>query len=265
MEHFNGIPPKGVKEKNMYVLHLDTPRIVILCSVIIGVIVISFLLGMNLFKSTEKPEDMLAQKDKLMNIPLPNAGLDNKPGVPGEDNLLPPLDEPGKNTVSKDDKNALQDSRENHIASMDKNPGRGDILNTDNIKDILPPADENRKASAENPVKKTRKSVNKKNKTAKKQRVVEVAEKEKSDTHRRSIKNGFAVQVASFDSRSKAVSEIGRLKKLSYDAYIDKSEVKGKNYYRVRIGPIASKARAVELLNEIQENNRYEGSYLVKE
>ncbi len=69
MEHFEEFHQKGVKEKNMYTVNLDTPRIIIVASVAIGVIIISFLLGMNLYKSHEKPPDALAQRDSLLDLP----------------------------------------------------------------------------------------------------------------------------------------------------------------------------------------------------
>ncbi|HDP79988.1 MAG TPA: hypothetical protein ENN21_04000, partial [Spirochaetes bacterium] len=142
MEHFNGIPPKGVKEKNMYILHLDTPRIIILCSVILGVVVISFLLGMNLFKSSDKPEDLLATRDKMTDFTLPGSGLDNN-GMAGEETLLPPLDNAGKNNpLPGEDRISDPLSKEQSIASLEKNPGHGDILTSENIKDILPPLED---------------------------------------------------------------------------------------------------------------------------
>ena len=74
----------------------------------------------------------------------------------------------------------------------------------------------------------------------------------------------YSIQVASYDKRSKAKKEMRALKSMRYDAYVDKSKVNGRNYYRVRIGPISSKREAVGVLNDIQDNERYEDSYLIR-
>ena len=71
--------------------------------------------------------------------------------------------------------------------------------------------------------------------------------------------------MASFDTLSKAENEKSILKSKRYDAYIDKGLVNGKNYFRVRIGPVSSSKKASELLNEIQGDSRYASSYMVRE
>ena len=49
-----------------------------------------------------------------------------------------------------------------------------------------------------------------------------------------------------------------------YNAFIDSAHINGKKFYRVRIGPIYSKKKACELLDEISINSRYEESYIIK-
>lgn len=70
--------------------------------------------------------------------------------------------------------------------------------------------------------------------------------------------------MASLDSKSKAMQEQNKLKKMQFDAYVDKVNVNGKRFYRVKIGPIATKKKAVQILQELQDN-KYEESYLTKE
>jgi cell division protein FtsN len=72
------------------------------------------------------------------------------------------------------------------------------------------------------------------------------------------------VQVASYDTLAKAEKEKNNLKAKRFDAYIAKSEVNGKNYFRVRIGPVGSSRQAHELLEDVQRDSRYAGSYMVK-
>ena len=87
MENFDHQHQENMKEKQFYLLHLDTPRIIIVSSVIIGLIVISFLMGMNFiggdsssqqiaannsFKSMDKNANLL---DESIPSPLMNRSI----------------------------------------------------------------------------------------------------------------------------------------------------------------------------------------------
>ncbi|HEY1405381.1 MAG TPA: SPOR domain-containing protein, partial [Spirochaetota bacterium] len=93
--------------------------------------------------------------------------------------------------------------------------------------------------------------------------VVEVSDaKIKPEAH---ASHGFVLQVASYDKSDSAKSEVKKLKAMEFDAYYDKAQVKGKEFFRVRIGPIASKDKALQMLDEIQTNPRYEESFVTQE
>jgi cell division septation protein DedD len=258
MEYFDQTPHKGIKEKNMYVLHLDTPRVIILCSVIVGIIVISFLLGMNL----TKPGD--PQKDAAGDFSISENGL----APTGDDGLPPPETELAKNpSLPHDEKGAEPPAKLNdHPAIGAKNAPPADIITSENLKDIAPPTAEVKKATAsdEDP-KINKRNEPRKTKRSKKQKVVEVSSGEKGLKDADAVKNHYSIQIAAFDTRSKAQHEISALKKLSYDAYMDRTQVNGRNFFRVRIGPIASKKKAIDMLNELQENDRYDESFLIRE
>jgi len=104
-----------------------------------------------------------------------------------------------------------------------------------------------------------------KEKTRKKNIVEVSSDNEKFYKKDSSRKKLFAIQVVSHDTKVKALNEIKKLKKLNYKAFIENSVVNGRKYFRVRIGPIASKQKALRTLNEIQNLNRYEESYMIKE
>jgi cell division septation protein DedD len=258
MEYFDQTPHKGIKEKNMYVLHLDTPRVIILCSVVVGIIVISFLLGMNL----TKPGD--PQKDIAGDFSIAENGL----APAGDDGLPPPETELAKNPpLPHEEKGAEPPAKLNdHPAIGAKNEPPADIITSENLKDIVPSNAEVKKANAaEDNVKLHKKSEPGKTKRSKKQKVVEVSSGEKGLRNADAVKNHYSIQIAAFDTRSKAQHEISSLKKMSYDAYMDRTQVNGRNFFRVRIGPIASKRKAIDMLNELQENERYGESILVRE
>jgi len=288
MEQFDGKAPRGVKEKSVYQLHLDTPRIIIISSVIIGVIIISVLVGMNLKKADGTDGD-IAKKDGL-ELPLSNAEkelsmLANK--VPGMGET-PPAAKPGE--LSDKDKLFQKDpagaiipggpAKPDGAAHPEKEAApSGDILTKDNIKEIIPPV---REASLDKPKKhklaKEAKGKKKdgeparmsagtkeREKKAKKNKVVEVASKTKDADDPAPRRHGFMIQIGSYDNRTKADAEKARLEKMNYDAFVDKTMKNGKRYFRVRVGPIASKRNAINTLNDLQDNTRYRDSFMVKE
>ena len=288
MENFEP-RPKGVKEKNLYVVHLDTPRIIILSSIIVGIITASFLLGMSLMK-----DDKSSQK----NFALNDFSVDEKSGIDLFSKEVPPL--PGFNLSDegKEDVN-LPASRLSDTSSEtaddisipgetgtvtthagEINRGKADVLTGDNIKEIIPPVSRDKKPAAKT-VKQARVETKPKEKpvrqTAKKDEKAKPAEKRIADSgnsrvqevsrdiETRKTAGGFAVQVASYDVLARAEQERNILKSKRFDAYVDRTVVNGKNFYRVRIGPVASKDKAFQLLEEVQSDSRYAGSYMVKE
>lgn len=288
MEQFDGKAPTGVKEKSIYQLHLDTPRIIIISSVIIGIIIISVLIGMNLKKQGGPGEGDIAKKDAGLELPLHNAekelnALANKvPGMGDPSQAMKPGESPEKDkAVQKDPANAIIPGGPAKVipAHPEKDSAASnDILTKDNIKEIIPPVKEashdknKRKKLAKSEKKKdaddgARLSANRKDreKKGKKNKVVEVASKTKDGDDSSPRGRGYVIQIGSYDNRAKADAEKARLEKLSYDAFVDKTMKGGKKYFRVRVGPIASKKSAINTLNDIQDNTRYKDSFMVKE
>lgn len=264
MEHFDEFHQKGIKEKNMYTVNLDTPRIIIVASVAIGVIIISFLLGMNLYKSHEKPGESVAGRDSILDLPADSITPAKLPS--GEENMLNAQAEidrllaPG---AAEKDKSAP--AKINEFAAMEKHVPSQDLLTSESIKEIIPPTPDPQKAviPVENS-KPTKKQAVKKGDKQRKQKTVEVVsvnKKAAAGSHR----DAYSVQVAAFDKKSKAAAEIENLKKMNFDAFMDRTQINGKSYFRVRIGPIATKSRALDILNEIQEDSRYAESYMVRD
>lgn len=272
MENYDPREPKRVKEKSVYLLHLDTPRIIIISSVLIAVVIIAFLFGMNYNKPADRDKDLLSQKETVFDAPLADRKdmelLDNKGQNPsGEEGITADKQSLDKSPLVKDDLVKNDDLRRNDPPVTDRieKGKKGDILPPDGAKDVISSAKDDGKTDAEAPVKKTgKKSSSKKDARKKNQKVVEVAMKHKaSGTEDR--KEGYSIQVASFDNKTKAQSEVNTLKKMEYDAYVDRAQLKGKDFFRVRIGPVSSKKKALQILNELQEKDKYEESYMVKE
>jgi hypothetical protein len=62
MEQFD-IPHQRIKEKSVYLLHLDAARIILISSAIIGIIIVSFLLGMNFVKGGDVAKTLMTKND----------------------------------------------------------------------------------------------------------------------------------------------------------------------------------------------------------
>ncbi len=273
MEHFEQGTQKPVKEKSVYLLHLDTPRIIIICSVVIGIMIVTFLIGMH-FTDDNGSSRMASQEDTLLPPGLGDGSINPLEGESSlldsssnplildqdKENLLMPESE--KDTAGKDTLKSGKDIADSKTGTDETE----DVLNREVIEKVAPPKKIEKAKKSEPKKKSSRVARTKKSKpdTGKK-KVVEVSSKHKQPSHTVVPKGQYVIQVASFDTSSKASKEVGRLKSLRFDAFVDRARVNGKTFYRVRIGPIPSKVRAISMLNDIQDMKRYRTSYMVQE
>ena len=280
MEQFN-IPHQKVKEKSVYVLNLDIARIILISAGVIGIIVVSFLLGMNFVKGGEGAKTLITRNDIFDSQKELDMLKTNVPDGADEDELSKSLDDKmlGSDKGEKGTDRGMTDKGKKEDKTAGLKDESSNLLTTDAIqaekdsKKKTPAADQadSKKLSrsddddpADKPAKKQQvKSVTKKKKNAK-SKVVEVSG-EKKDQGKSAGSGHYTIQVASFDKKARAQSEVKSLKDMKYDAYIDESNVKGKQYFRVRIGPVASKQKALSLLKGIQGDERYQESYMVRE
>lgn len=153
-----------LREKNVYLLHLDTPRILIISSVIIGLIIVSFMIGINFNKKNKDSNDMLTQKDPFIDAPVLENGRDdiplNKMNQQPADNKLSLNSPENENMPLNDEKSILQYNSENANQNKDlkennNNSKSNDAVVSDNSKDTIQPVKE---ASNTNDSKNTEKS-----------------------------------------------------------------------------------------------------------
>jgi DedD protein len=64
---------------------------------------------------------------------------------------------------------------------------------------------------------------------------------------------GYTVQVASSQREEKALALVDRLKTKGYPAYIEKVELKGKSWYRARVGSFKNKDDAQKLVDKLKK------------
>jgi cell division septation protein DedD len=264
MEQFNHQDNGPVKEKSVYLLHLDGPRILILSALIIGLITIAVLVGMKITDGN-KSDEILAQNDAL---------VDSSNALPGAPDAVDPLKEPIPDLQPSQNPAVPSTSPDQSVAQNtvvpvpslnDSKKVESDILTGDTVHSVVPPSSTGNKHSKKKIVSSKRKSKSHISRKRNRDEVVEVSSdtRTKSDSH--AVIHGFVLQIASYDRSDSAKNEVRKLKEMDYDAYYDKTQVKGKDFFRVRIGPIASKDKALQMLDEIQENPRYEESFMTKE
>ena len=241
-----------VKEKSVYLLHLDGARILILSAITIGLLTVAFLIGMKISGDGENQQP-IAQNDALIDQAAPlDQTLDPSQGI------LPEAPAVQDAAAAQNPPASLPDLP----VANGKTPAApaADIMTAEENHVVIPPAKEVAKSEPKVIKKKTsKKEIASKRK---KDSVVEVSSGVQTSKKSRA---GFVLQVASFDKMDVAKKESEKLKSMDYDSFVDKTNLKGKTFYRVRIGPVASKEKALQMLDELQNNDRYAESYVTKE
>jgi cell division septation protein DedD len=270
MEQFD-IPHQRVREKNMYHLHLDAARIILISAAVIAIITVSFLLGMNINKKGESSLPLTLNHDILDGRKDMEVLKNNVPEPPDEEELSRPLDEKLAGAEKEDKKSAKTNVDSKSLLTKDTANTSETLDKASKKTSALQDASETKKLSTapneDTKVISAKKSENKNASRKKKNarsKVIEVAGGKNVQSKKPGAAH-FAIQVASFDKKSTAQAESTTLKEKKYDAYVDETKVAGKQYFRVRIGPIESKKQALDLLNTIQASERYHDSYMVRE
>ena len=272
MEHFD--EKQGIREKSLYTFHLDTPRVVIAVSVFLGVVALTFLLGMTFTKGDKVNPESLTASDLLASGKHDwnkfDQGLHSQ--TESVDAVQPNSQSPQVKSQADADSPLLSSNKPANDNDLFQPPINNKEPAIDGISINDSPKHEKiaEKKKDKTEAKKKTKTAMKESSPSDSRSKKDIAKKKSSvipvvNESRNSGKGSFAVQVASYDKRSKAANEIENLKKLNYNAYMNDILVDGKQFFRVRIGPLSSKEKAAAILSEIQDNDRYTSSYIVKE
>jgi hypothetical protein len=73
---------------------------------------------------------------------------------------------------------------------------------------------------------------------------------------------GWVVQVASLTNPAGAQRLVDELKEKGFDAFITRSQVEGKAYHRVRLGPVATRGEADAMAESLRMKTGYQGQAL---
>jgi DedD protein len=76
------------------------------------------------------------------------------------------------------------------------------------------------------------------------------------------VGKGWTIQAGSFGQKTNAEKLMANLKLKGMPAYLSEIKVQDKTLYRVRIGPIESKAAAEQQLQDVEKNFRLKGAIL---
>ncbi len=77
-------------------------------------------------------------------------------------------------------------------------------------------------------------------------------------------KGAWGVQVASMKTQAEANEKVKSIEKLGFSSYIEEASVNGKSYYRVKLGPAATKQEAQALKERASQHKELSGAYVSK-
>jgi len=221
------------KPYQMYVLNLDGARIFWLTTILLFLIALSFFIG--LFIGQEKAHvevDDISLKNKVMMDEIIDK-LDNKTKEDKEDEEYQfyELISPRKITEDEDLPTRLSEMKSQ---STRKKPVKIEKVDSHTGDDI------SIKKSLEKP-----------------EPVLE------SGDQKLNTENPYAVQVASYNKYDNAVKLRDYLKAEQYPSYIIKSVVEGKKFFRVRVGPFASRSLSLKVIEMIRHKKGCQDSFIV--
>lgn len=254
-----------VKEKSVYLVHLDNTRIVILASVLVGIVALSFLIGMKM-KENHSDDFFMNPQTQTGSFSDEFSSTDNEDldKLINEGSSLDDLAELNSKLGKESDDTKTMELTASDLEKTDT--GKTESAVSKPEPEIKTVAKTESKPASSKPKDKP-KPVAKKVKPATKVVAVSapVTKPKPSDDKYSSVPKGFAIQIASFDNESKAVNESSRIRGMSYSTYIDKAFVNGKYFYRVKIGPFLNKHDAFATLNKIHTTTVYSDSFVIHE
>ncbi len=74
----------------------------------------------------------------------------------------------------------------------------------------------------------------------------------------------WVVQVGAFGEKQKAVAMQKQLVDAGYDALVEISSNKGKNYFRVKVGPVISQDEAIKTRDSLREKMKLEAAFVTR-
>ena len=238
--------------------------------------VLVFLLGILIGQGIEERK-LLKQEEPLVKVPLQpqTPGSKSAQGAPAKDELTfyntlaksPSGAQPARAQPAKEVKSAEKEAK---LEVKEAKPAKPEPKEAKEAKETKPAVKEVKEVKAarasgseEAPAtaqKAKEKAEAEKSAAAETKKPVpaqRVAEAEKPKAETAPQDGSWTVQVNAFPDERSAQRLVERLKQKGYDAYMVTTNIKGRDWYRVRVGHFAARAQAKELQEDLQTKENF--------
>ncbi len=263
MSHYNDFDAdKEAAEKNVYSLHLDNLRLVIVGFAAIIIISGTFFIGLFVGESKEKVYENIGVNSTQTNL---NTMTANNAKEPNQNQDLFQVQLP-ENKDSKSETDLIQNSSIDSDKRSNSKQKNKTYLKNNNGSDlpIYEFKKENlvtrpKKNKSSNQVIGTSRKTN--NKTTRKK-----MDSEKNNAQKKyPIKRGYQIQLASFQDTKRARKVVAELKKIGYSGHISaKKNETGRIIYRVSVGAGKSMKYLEKNLSTIRKKTPYNSAFIIK-
>ena len=234
--------PDNRKGSEIGLYFFSRSQLVLLATGFTATCVIAFLLGIVIGQGVEERK-LKKQEEPLVKVPIqPSASA-----------------KPGQAPAAKDDQLTFYDTLgKGAAAPAAKQPATEKTVNAD-VKPVSEVKTENKEKAETKQVKETKSAKTAESAPAVKEKEkpapekVETAAKTADDEKAKSdAPRDWTVQVNAYPDERSAQRLVERLKQKGYDAYVVTANIKGRDWYRVRIGHFPARAQAKEYLEQFQ-------------
>ncbi|SRR5581483_3251516 len=234
--------PENRKGSEVGMYFLSRSQLILITAGFAVTCVVAFLLGIVIGQGVEERK-LMKQEEPLVKVPIQPS----------------PSAKPGQGPAAKDDQLTFYDTLgKGAAAPAAKAPAAEKNANVD-VKPVSTTKPENKEKAEAKQARETKSAkavesapaVREKQKPAAEK--VETASKTTDDEKAKSdAPRDWTVQVNAFPEERSAQRLAERLKQKGYDAYVITANLKGRDWYRVRIGHFPARAQAKEYLEQLQ-------------
>src|SRR5262249_361323 len=236
--------PENRKGSEIGLYFLSRSQVVLLATGFTVTCLIAFLLGIVIGQGVEERK-LKKQEEPLVKVPIQPSGSAKTGQAPAaKDDQLTFYDTLGKGAAASAAKQPAADKSVNVDVKpvTEVKPEKKDKADAKQAKETKAV----KTASVDTPpaVKEKEKPAPEKVETASKTR--------EGDKHKIDAPRDWPVQVNAYPDERSAQRLVERLKQKGYDAYVVTANIKGRDWYRVRIGHFPARAQAKEYLEQLQ-------------
>jgi cell division protein FtsN len=221
--------------------------------------VLVFLLGIVIGQGIEERK-LLKQEEPLVKVPIQPPGAAAKSGqeAPAKDDQLTFYDTLGKGGGSAAKEAAPP---EKPVKIKPAGETQTEVKETKAAKvqpaDAAPAAKETAKAPTPDAAPAQKKETKEKADKPASEKVETAAKTAEDEKAKNDAPRDWTVQVNAFTDERSAQRLAERLKQKGYDAYVVTANIKGRDWYRVRVGHYPTRAQAKQFLEEIQAKENF--------